>query len=88
MAWTLLLLCFGLPLALAPRAHNNTHEVRIVGGFKTTIDKYPFMTSECFLQVDIHKNERHHCGGTLLTIDVVLTASHCVYKRHLYDSQR
>ena len=59
------LFCFSLfflPLQAGLEVH---------GGFKTTIEKYPFIT-----RLSIGEN---HCTGSLVTKSLILTADHCFY---------
>ncbi|XP_012286850.1 trypsin-7 [Orussus abietinus] len=44
---------------------------RIVGGQTTTIERYPY-------QVSLRYNNRHICGGAILSEKWVITAAHCV----------
>jgi secreted trypsin-like serine protease len=44
---------------------------RIVGGYQPDRDRYPY-----FVRVDF--NSQLHCGGVLISPQVVLTAAHCV----------
>lgn len=44
---------------------------RIIGGTNTTISKLPY-------QVSIHKNDKFHCGGSIIHQKWILTAAHCV----------
>lgn len=48
-------------------------EARIVGGSRVPEGRYDYMTS---LQKEYDKIS-HHCGGTLLSSDIVLTSAHC-----------
>ncbi|XP_055382217.1 trypsin delta-like [Condylostylus longicornis] len=44
---------------------------RIVGGASTTIQQFPH-------QVSLRYQNRHRCGGSIISENVVLTAAHCV----------
>ncbi|KAG7204744.1 hypothetical protein KM043_005158 [Ampulex compressa] len=46
-------------------------ESRIVGGQPTSIDQHPF-------QVSLRFNNRHVCGGAVISEEWVITAAHCV----------
>ncbi|GAB0098079.1 trypsin [Sergentomyia squamirostris] len=45
-------------------------EGRIVGGVPVAIQDYPY-------QVSVQKNDRHICGGSVISSYFVLTAAHC-----------
>lgn len=45
---------------------------RIVGGEETTIDKFPY-------QVGIRFLGAFHCGGSIFSSNIVITAAHCIY---------
>ncbi|XP_026482493.1 trypsin theta-like [Ctenocephalides felis] len=51
--------------------NKNKRKGFIVGGKKTTIDKFPFV-------VAILKFYSHFCGGSLVKVNWVLTAAHCL----------
>lgn len=53
-----------------PRWHNR-NGTRIVGGRPIHISRVPW-------QVVIFRNDRFICGGSLISVDWVLTAAHCV----------
>ncbi|XP_043269206.1 trypsin-1-like [Venturia canescens] len=44
---------------------------RIVGGEPTSIEYHPY-------QVSLRRNERHTCGGSIISETWILTAAHCV----------
>lgn len=46
-------------------------EGRIVGGNATTIDQIPY-------QVSLRSNNRHNCGGSIVSSKHVITAAHCI----------
>lgn len=46
---------------------------KIINGTDAQHGNYPWMVSLLY-------NNRHHCGGSLITSDTVLTAAHCVYR--------
>ncbi|KAK2617021.1 hypothetical protein QQS21_000112 [Conoideocrella luteorostrata] len=43
---------------------------RVVGGTVSHSGRFPFIVS-------LRKNAQHHCGGTLINSDTVVTAAHC-----------
>lgn len=53
-------------------ASTDTNTIRIVGGHETTINEFPYL-------VNLRRNGKFSCGGSLLTERCVLTAAHCVY---------
>jgi hypothetical protein len=46
---------------------------RIVGGYVANVQRYPYFT---YLRVTT-SDGRYQCGGTLIAMDVVMTAGHC-----------
>ena len=46
-------------------------DIRIVGGFDTTIEHVPW-------QVSIQAYGSHYCGGSIISKDAILTAAHCI----------
>ena len=48
---------------------------RIVGGEDAVQDSWPFLVS---VRIKLKKS-LHHCGGTLITDEYVLTAAHCIF---------
>jgi trypsin len=44
---------------------------RIVGGSDDVIENVPF-------QISLHRTGSHHCGGSILNQNTILTAAHCV----------
>lgn len=49
---------------------------RIVGGKEIGIEKRPYMAS---IQLFFEGKWEHFCGGSLITLKHVLSASHCYY---------
>lgn len=49
---------------------------RIVGGEKTTIDRYPY-------QVSLQIKNQHFCGGSVISAEWIVTAAHCVNGMYL-----
>ncbi|CAD7089403.1 unnamed protein product [Hermetia illucens] len=47
-------------------------ENRIIGGYETTVDHFPYQISIRFLG-------SHRCGASLIQPNFILTAAHCVY---------
>lgn len=47
---------------------------RIIGGYETTIEEFPFMLA-------LEGGRRQICAGSVLTRDWALTAAHCVYNQ-------
>ncbi|PBC28310.1 Trypsin-7 [Apis cerana cerana] len=45
---------------------------RIIGGHNASINDYPY-------QVSIHYMGKHHCGGSIISENWLLTAAHCIY---------
>jgi secreted trypsin-like serine protease len=48
---------------------------RIVGGEDAVEHSWPFLVS---VRIKVNKSE-HHCGGTLITDEYILTAAHCLF---------
>jgi trypsin len=44
---------------------------RIVGGSDDVIENVPF-------QISLHRTGSHHCGGSILNQNTILSAAHCV----------
>jgi trypsin len=44
---------------------------RIVGGHDDVIENVPW-------QISLQRNGAHHCGGSILNQNTILTAAHCV----------
>ncbi|XP_018580076.1 trypsin-like [Anoplophora glabripennis] len=45
-------------------------DTRIVGGEATSIENHPYMVS-------VQRNDRHHCGGSIIASTWVVSAAHC-----------
>jgi secreted trypsin-like serine protease len=71
----------GLCLLVAPLAHAQTPDPRIVGGNAASIATYPWQAAVVFSPARLSGNahNRQFCGGSLLTSRIVITAAHCVY---------
>ena len=55
---------------------NHLKEKRIVGGmYLASQDKFPWQVS---LQIKLHGNYNHFCGGVILSNQWIVTAAHCV----------
>ncbi|XP_061392499.1 trypsin delta-like [Musca vetustissima] len=74
------LLLFTLSVSLlrwcATQPFNSTsadigYDGRIVGGEVTSILSYPF-------QVSVQHDSSHICGGSILAVNIILTAAHCI----------
>lgn len=53
-------------------SHGRVFKDRIIGGFQTQIERYPYTVSLQTSGID-----GHFCGGSLIAPDVVLSAAHC-----------
>lgn len=60
---------------LAPGPEGEGAQPDIIGGEAAEEGQFPFMMR---LRMKESDGKYHHCGGTLITSDVVLTAAHCV----------
>lgn len=61
---------FGLTLSATTNCEINE---RIYGGYEVNPKDYPFMIA--LIEV---KTKKLHCGGTLVTPSIILTAAHCI----------
>jgi hypothetical protein len=72
-------LCAGID-SPSPAAAKNKKEPRIIGGTPLTPDelynRYPYAASLQWAG--------HRCGGTLVAMDLAITAAHCVYMRSVF----
>jgi trypsin len=74
-----LLACLALVLlTVVPAAHAQSPEPRVVGGSATTIEQYPWQAA-VVVAGSGSPFGRQFCGGSLITLSIVLTAAHCVY---------
>ena len=74
--------CLVLALCvLAPAAHGQSAEPRIVGGDATSIEQYPWQAAVVVSPAKASNSAyaRQFCGGSLITPSIVLTAAHCLY---------
>lgn len=73
---TMFLLAFCYTASLLPGLPMGTSlqekTLRIHGGWGTAEDRYSYAQISL-----IYKDEGHQCGGSLVALDVILTASHC-----------
>lgn len=78
----LLGLCLALVLgvgAYPAQESLSTSNGRIVGGWATTIERYPHQISLRRRAITSPKNSfSHSCGGSVLNEEYVLTAAHCI----------
>ncbi|XP_038159297.1 transmembrane protease serine 5 isoform X1 [Cyprinodon tularosa] len=49
---------------------------RIIGGVEATLGRWPW-------QVSLYYNNRHNCGGSIITSHWIVTAAHCVHNYRL-----
>uniref|UniRef100_A0A3Q2DDC1 Transmembrane serine protease 5 n=1 Tax=Cyprinodon variegatus TaxID=28743 RepID=A0A3Q2DDC1_CYPVA len=49
---------------------------RIIGGVEATLGRWPW-------QVSLYYNNRHNCGGSIITRHWIVTAAHCVHNYRL-----
>lgn len=56
--------------AIALKRQQIDLEGRIVGGTDRTIEQHPY-------QIGLFFNRRHTCGGSVLSVNTVLSAAHC-----------
>ncbi|TRY90617.1 hypothetical protein DNTS_003685, partial [Danionella cerebrum] len=49
---------------------------RIIGGVEATLGRWPW-------QVSLYYNDRHICGGSIITSQWIVTAAHCVHNYRL-----
>ena len=62
-----------------PDAIEPDRDPRVVGGHKTAISRWPWQVSIGYVPIDPSNDFRnHHCGGSLVTPQIVVTAAHCV----------
>ncbi|XP_028586604.2 ovochymase-2 [Podarcis muralis] len=59
--------------------HLYSYLSRIVGGTQVQQGSHPW-------QVSLKRNNRHFCGGTLVSSQWIITAAHCVVSRYLLGS--
>lgn len=53
--------------------NNELGDSKITGGEKTYIENHPYM-------VQLKKNGKFFCGGSIIEQNLVLTAAHCLYE--------
>ncbi len=65
------LCCFRVPKSLTPT-------LKVLSGSCAPYGAYPWTVQ---IQVIGSGGYDHHCGGTILTEDIILTAAHCIDER-------
>jgi len=86
----LCLLTLLISFAVTPHGYAATQNAtpninsRIIGGSDAPLGRYPFMAS---FQTSFTVPNKHHCGGTLISPVLVLTAAHCITGAIVLGSQ-
>ncbi|CAG7831878.1 unnamed protein product [Allacma fusca] len=81
-----LLMCLWVTSAAESGQHSNNKESQItptlIGGFPADPHEFPFHIS---LQTYKNGQWSHRCGGSIISVDKVLTAAHCVHASKAND---
>ncbi|XP_049957843.1 trypsin delta-like [Schistocerca serialis cubense] len=64
--------CYAAPPAKPPLWLGRVRGQRIIGGEPADISQYPW-------QVSLQQLDAHYCGGSVISLNWVITAAHCLY---------